>query len=70
MAWLVRVVPLMLAGGAIGAWLAGKSFWFASLIAPLFGAVYLWGMRPLYVGLPLPLRFKPWLIKMRLLPQQ
>lgn len=70
MAWLVRLVPLMLAGGAIGAWLAGKSFWFASLIAPLFGAVYLWGMRPLYVGLPLPLRFKPWLIKMRLLPQQ
>lgn len=70
MPWLVRVVPLMLAGGAIGAWLAMKSFWFAILIAPLFGAIYLWGMRPLYVGLPLPLRFRPWLIKMRLLPQQ
>ena len=70
MPWFVRAVTLMLAAGAAGAWVASNNLWIAGMFAPPLAALYLWSMRPLYVGLPLPLRFRPWLVKLRLLPQE
>jgi hypothetical protein len=36
--------------------------------APVLATLYLWWMRPLYTGLPLPERVRPVLARLRLLP--
>ena len=68
--WSARAALLLLAGGAVG--IAG---WRASVWPPLFAApalalAYVWWMRPLYAGLPLPARLRPLLARLRLVPEQ
>lgn len=69
MPWTARAVLLLVVGAAVGISIPMKATWAVMAVAPLLGFLYLWHMRPLYTGLPLPLSLRPWLIKMRLIPQ-
>ncbi|HEX2210339.1 MAG TPA: hypothetical protein VHG93_21860 [Longimicrobium sp.] len=68
--WSTRAVLLLLVGlgVGIGGWRA--SVWPPLLIAPVLGLLYIWWMRPLYQGLPLPARVRPILARLRLVPEQ
>lgn len=66
--WFLRVVPILVLGAAVGMWIPQTSISLPVLLAPLMGFLYIWYMRPLYSGLPLPTSVKPWLMRMRLLP--
>ncbi len=68
--WLWRLSALLVLSIAIGIFLPRNSRLALICLAPLLGFVYVWHMRPLYVGLPFPVSVKPWLIRMRLIPQQ
>lgn len=68
--WLLRLAAIAAVALAIGIWMPRNSIVALLCIAPLLGLLYLWHMRPLYVGIPLPVRVKPWLVRMRLIPQQ
>lgn len=68
--WLLRLVALFAISLAIGIWLPHKSLIALLCLAPLLGCLYVWHMRPLYIGIPVPLRVKPWLMRIRLIPQQ
>jgi O-antigen/teichoic acid export membrane protein len=67
--WSARAAVLLLLGAAVG--IAGwrASPWLALAAAPVLGALYLWWMRPLYAGLPLPARLRPVLARLRLVPE-
>jgi O-antigen/teichoic acid export membrane protein len=69
MPWLARISIFLIAGAAIGRLMPARIIWASLLLAPIIGVLYIWHMRPLYKELPLPLRVKPFLIKMRLIPQ-
>jgi hypothetical protein len=58
---LLLGVLVSLAGARTSPWLP------LALAAPL-GFLYLWVMRPLYAGLPLPARTRPLLARLRLVP--
>lgn len=68
--WLLRIMAPLVVGVAIGFWMPRNSIIALLILAPLLGFLYVWHMRPLYAGLPLPLGLRPWLIKIRLIPQQ
>jgi O-antigen/teichoic acid export membrane protein len=70
MPWCLRVAVFLVAGAAIGKWMPVKALWAVALLVPVVGLLYVWQMRPLYKELPIPLRFRPLLIKMRLIPQE
>jgi O-antigen/teichoic acid export membrane protein len=67
--WSARAAVLLLLGAGVG--IAGwrASPWLALAAAPVLGALYLWWMRPLYAGLPLPARLRPLLARLRLVPE-
>jgi O-antigen/teichoic acid export membrane protein len=67
--WLARASLLLLLGAAVGivGWRA--SVWPPLLAAPVLGLLYVWWMRPLYAGLPLPARLRPLLVRLRLVPE-
>lgn len=67
--WSARVAVLLPIGAAVG--IAGwrVSPWAALAASPVLGAMYVWGMRPLYAGLPLPARLRPVLARLRLVPE-
>ncbi|MBV9958420.1 MAG: hypothetical protein JO360_08365 [Acidobacteria bacterium] len=67
--WLLRIAGLLVLAAIVGFWLPPRAVILMMVIAPLLGALYVWHMRPLYVGLPVPLKVRPWLVRMRLLPQ-
>jgi len=46
------------------------SVWPPLALAPVLAVLYVWWMRPLYQGLPLPERLRPVLARLRLVPQQ
>lgn len=68
--WSARAVLLLLLGLAVG--IAGwrAAVWPPLLAAPVLAALYVWWMRPLYAGLPLPERLRPVLARLRLVPEQ
>jgi O-antigen/teichoic acid export membrane protein len=68
--WSWRIVGLLTVSALIGIWMPHESVILLFGAAPGLGLIYLWHMRPLYVDLPLPLSVKPWLAKLRLIPQQ
>ncbi|HEY0546079.1 MAG TPA: hypothetical protein VGC91_11935 [Pyrinomonadaceae bacterium] len=68
--WALRFVVMLVLSLLIGIWMPQKSVLLLLALAPIVGLLYVWHMRPLYVNLPLPLRMRPWLIRMRLIPQQ
>ena len=64
--WAVRAVPLFALGAAVGV-LAGRvSVWLPLALSPALGALYVWVMRPLYAGIPIPARVRPLLARLRL----
>lgn len=66
--WAVRVVFLLALGAAVG-WIGWSvSRWAPLVLAPALGVLYLWVMRPLYLGLPLPERLRRLLVRLRLVP--
>ncbi|HST21514.1 MAG TPA: hypothetical protein VLR90_10380 [Blastocatellia bacterium] len=68
--WCLRVAIFLIAGAVIGKWMPIKTLWAVALIVPVVGLLYIWQMRPLYKELPIPLRLRPLLVKMRLIPQE
>ena len=68
--WSARAVLLLLLGLGVG--IAGwrAAVWPPLLLAPPLAALYVWWMRPLYAGLPLPERLRPVLARLRLVPEQ
>jgi O-antigen/teichoic acid export membrane protein len=66
--WGGRVAAMLCVGAALGHWLVAGAVWVVILAAPGMGLLYLWYMRSLYVGMPFPARVRPWLVKVRLLP--
>ncbi|HKY05131.1 MAG TPA: hypothetical protein VJQ56_09580 [Blastocatellia bacterium] len=68
--WSIRITPLLILTMAVGLWIPRRAFLFTVTIAPLLGLLYLWHMRRLYSELPLPIGLRPWLVRMRLIPQE
>lgn len=66
--WGSRVTAMLCVGAAFGQLFGGGAVWVLVLAVPGMGLLYMWSMRPLYVGLPLPVKVRPWLVKARLLP--
>jgi O-antigen/teichoic acid export membrane protein len=67
--WSVRAAVLLLLGAAVGIGGWRVSQWVALAAAPLLGVLYVWWMRPLYAGLPLPARLRLLLARLRLVPE-
>jgi O-antigen/teichoic acid export membrane protein len=67
--WAVRALPLLVLAFAVG--VAGRraSPWLPAALAPALAVLYVWWMRALYVGLPIPARVRPWLARLRLVPE-
>jgi Na+-driven multidrug efflux pump len=68
--WSTRAILLLLIGVFVG--IAGwrASVWPPLVLAPALAILYVWWMRPLYAGLPLPERLRPVLARLRLVPEQ
>ncbi|HEU4557633.1 MAG TPA: hypothetical protein VFS20_07275 [Longimicrobium sp.] len=66
--WSLRMAALLPLAGAVGVAGVRVSPWAAVGAGPLLGLFYLWLMRPLYEGLPLPSRARRLLVAVRLLP--
>ncbi|HEX8321891.1 hypothetical protein [Longimicrobium sp.] len=66
--WSARAAVLFLLGLGVGIMGWRASVWPPLMAAPVLGVLYLWAMRPLYAGLPLPERVRPVLVHLRLLP--
>jgi O-antigen/teichoic acid export membrane protein len=67
--WALRGGVLLAIGTAAGA-LVRVSPWLPFALVPVLAPLYLWAMRPLYAGIPIPARFRPWLARLRVLPEQ
>ena len=67
--WSARAAVLLPLGAAAG--MAGwrVSPWLALAASPVLGMMYVWWMRPLYAGLPLPARLRGVLARLRLVPE-
>lgn len=68
--WSMRGIPMLAVGVVAGHWLLPQTLWLLLLCAPPMGTFYLWYMRPLYDGLPFPVKLQPLLARMRLIPQE
>jgi O-antigen/teichoic acid export membrane protein len=66
--WAWRAAALLAAAVAVDALRTVSSPWAALAAAPVLGAAYLWVMRPLYRGIPLPGRIQGALARLRLVP--
>lgn len=68
--WALRGGVLLLLGAAVGVLGQRVSPWLAPALAPPLALLYLWVMRPLYAGLPLPARVRAGLARLRLVPPE
>lgn len=68
--WLDKVIFPLVAGTALGVFVPLRVIWPLIPAAPALGLIYLWGVRSMYVGLPVPAKIKIWLERLRLVPQQ
>lgn len=66
--WAIRAALLLALGLAVGFVGWRISIWAPLLAGPALAVLYLWWMRPLYHGIPLPARVRPVLVRLRLLP--
>ncbi|HEX8694931.1 MAG TPA: hypothetical protein VF746_21150 [Longimicrobium sp.] len=66
--WLLRAGGLFVLGGAVGSLGPRGAVWVPLALAPALAVLYLWAMRPLYAGIPLPGRVRRLLAGVRLLP--
>jgi O-antigen/teichoic acid export membrane protein len=64
--WALRGGTLLALGAVVGVLGTRVSAWLPIALAPALAALYLWVMRPLYEGIPLPGRVRPWLARLRL----
>lgn len=67
--WAWRGAALLAFGLLVGVIGTRLSPWLPLAFLPLLAAVYLWVMRPLYEGLPLPGRVRPLMARLRLVPE-
>ena len=67
--WGVRAAILLLLGFAVSLAATRVWIWLPLPLAPVLAVLYLWAMKPLYAGLPLPARIRPLLLRLRLLPE-
>jgi O-antigen/teichoic acid export membrane protein len=67
-AWTLRLAALLPLAYAVGVAGVRVSPWIAAAAGPPLGLLYLWLMRPLYAGLPLPSVVRRLLAAVRLLP--
>jgi O-antigen/teichoic acid export membrane protein len=67
--WSVRIALLALVGAGVGAIGWRIALWPPLALAPALAALYVWWMRPLYADLPFPARLRPWLARLRLVPE-
>jgi O-antigen/teichoic acid export membrane protein len=67
--WTARAAVLLLLGAAVGSFAFRAAVWLPLVLAPPLGVLYLWMMRPLYEGIPLPARVRPWLARLRLIAE-
>jgi hypothetical protein len=67
--WALRGGALLLLGAGVSLLGARVSPWLPLVLAVPLGLLYLWVMRPLYAGLPLPARIRPWLVRLRLIAE-
>jgi len=68
--WALRASLLLALGAAVGALATRVSVWLPIALAPPLAALYLWAVRPLYEGMPVPARIRPWLVRLRLVPAE
>ncbi|HYW09394.1 MAG TPA: hypothetical protein VE913_20705 [Longimicrobium sp.] len=66
--WMLRGGAMLLLGAAVSLVGLRTSPWVPLALAAPLGFVYLWVMRPLWAGLPLPARMRPLLARLGLLP--
>lgn len=66
--WALRGGALLALGAAVGVLGMRVSVWLPIALSPALAVLYLWVMRPLYEGIPLPARVRPWLARLRLVP--
>jgi O-antigen/teichoic acid export membrane protein len=66
--WLVRIGPLAAVSAVAGFYFRAFGLGPAVVLAASVGLVYIWSMRPLYVGLPLDRHWVEWLVRFRLMP--
>lgn len=66
--WLWRSAPFLIAAGWLGVVLGERPALQPLASGVLLGVVYLWTVRPLVAAVPWPVRARPWLIRMRLIP--
>jgi hypothetical protein len=67
--WAARAAVLLLVGFAVSLAATRVWIWLPLPLAPLLGLLYLWAMRPLYIGIPLPARVRPLLLRLRLVAE-
>ncbi len=66
--WATRAAWLVVAAGAVSVLPEALGVIPAGILTAILALLYVWQMRPLYVGLPLGDRLGGWLIRMRLMP--
>ncbi|MDB4947856.1 MAG: Na+-driven multidrug efflux pump [Gemmatimonadetes bacterium] len=66
--WAARIAPLLVLAAAVALLRERVSPWAPLALAPFLGLTYLWTMRPLYRGIPLPGRIQGALARLRLVP--
>jgi O-antigen/teichoic acid export membrane protein len=64
--WSARAAVLLVLGFLVSAAALRGWIWLPLPLAPFLGVLYLWAMRPLYAGMPLPARVRPLLTRLRL----
>jgi hypothetical protein len=67
--WSVKALAPFVVGTTISLWMASRSSVLWLGLAPLVLVLYLWQMRPLFSELPVPIRMKPLLLRMKILSQ-
>ncbi|HKO97128.1 MAG TPA: hypothetical protein VJU86_09055 [Pyrinomonadaceae bacterium] len=67
--WTSKALSPFLVGTIVAAWISSRSSFLWIGLVPAVMALYLWQMRPLFADLPLPTRIRPWLLRMRILPE-
>ncbi|HYJ78302.1 MAG TPA: hypothetical protein VEW03_01765 [Longimicrobiaceae bacterium] len=66
--WAWRAALLLAVGAVVGALAVRVSAWVPLALVPPLVVLYLWAMRPLYAGIPLPQRVRAVLSALRLVP--
>jgi len=70
MPWLARAAAILAAAAACGFFYQSLGLVLSVALAASVCLLYLWQMRPLYLGLPLGARWSEWLVRVKLMPAQ